>query len=378
MAGAKTHEDNPHAHACGGNASDASSVPGDDLCADDVIQAYRWLLGREPESVAAIEGKLAHAKRKTVLRRRMLQSPEFKQKFNAIAGPAPDTPARYLPPECERIVFIHIPKTGGTTLRTLLSEAVGKDQVSTEGHNGLWRRTGAELCAARLFSGHYDRRCLSVIPGRHLRIVTMLREPRQRLLSVYQYLRSHAPLVVAANNLELAAAARRLAFGDFLHAALEINPATVDNTYLRTFGASLPYARWEQRAEPAARQSLADLGMPLDELVRQASVFLQEMAAVGILEEFDRSLAVIFAACELAAPAGYAVKQRLADLVAQNPAFEPVGEIAITADAERLIAELTRFDQELYQLGMRILLRSDARHERGATRSSETKSGDVR
>jgi hypothetical protein len=93
-------------------------------------------------------------------------------------------------------------------------------------------------------------------------------------------------------------------------------------------------------AEPATRQRLAESGIPLDEFARQASAFLQDMAAVGILEDFDRSLAASFAACQLAAPAGYAVKQRLTDPVAETPGVEPVTEVAVTAD-ERLIAEPT-------------------------------------
>jgi hypothetical protein len=227
-----------------------------------------------------------------------------------------------------------------------------------ERHNGLWRCSGAELAAARLFSGHYDRRCLSFVPGRRVRVFTILREPRQRLTSIYKFLRALGPRYIAEHELEMAAAARELGFGDFLRVALEINPAAVDNTYLRAFGAHVPRRRWEQRAEPAARQRHQDLGYALDELTRRAEAFLDDMAAVGILEDFDRSLAAIFPALQLDVPTTYEVKQRLADLVANNPIFETVGEFEIAAEDERLAADLTRFDDQLYRRGRDLLARN--------------------
>jgi hypothetical protein len=240
---------------------------------DDIVHAYRWLLGREPESLRVIEQHLAAAPDRAVLRRRILLSREFAQKFRQLSQERqPASPIQPLDREIERFVFLHIPKTGGSTLHALLSDAVGADLVSTERHNGLWRCSGAELAGMRLFSGHYDRRCLSFVPGRNVRVVTMLREPAARLLSLYKFLRAHSPRLVVNNNLALAAAARELTYGKFLEAALQLNPATVDNTYLRAFGAYLPSARWEQAAEPSGRNRLEGLGLPVYQLLERATL----------------------------------------------------------------------------------------------------------
>lgn len=329
-------------------------TPATQLNIDDVVNAYRWILGREPGSSTVIERRMRVADR-AELRRQLLMSAEFHRDFAKMTARSPAPPALPpLDPSIDRLVFLHIPKTGGTTLHELLAAAVGADRVSVERHNGLWRRSGAELAAARLFSGHYDRRCLSVVPGRRVRVVTLLRDPSRRLLSVYRFLRAHRPRFIAHHKMALATAAREKRYGDFLQAALTINPAAVDNTYLRALGASLPDARWEQRAEPRARKRVDELGPPPEEMLARARGFLDEMAAVGVLERFDASFPIIFRALGLPVPENYKILQRLSDLVVQNPDLEPVDEVAISDADRRLTDELTRFDVELYDHAQRL------------------------
>jgi hypothetical protein len=149
---------------------------------DDVVQAFRWILGRELESLAAINNYCKRATGRVGLRNALLRSKEFLWKLGEIQ--VADLRARSgggircLAPDERRIVFIHIPKTGGTTLHRLLSTAVGEDRVCSARFNDLWQCAGADLATARLFSGHYDRQCLSYIPGSNTRAVTLLREPR--------------------------------------------------------------------------------------------------------------------------------------------------------------------------------------------------------
>ena len=100
---------------------------------------------------------------------------------------------------------------------------------------------------------------------------------------------------------------------------------------------------------------MAELGTPLDELLARARRFLADMSAVGILERYDRSVKQIFAALHLAPPETYTVKQRLGDLIAQNPSFRPIEDIEPTETDRRLVAKLTRFDNDLYRDAQRRL-----------------------
>jgi hypothetical protein len=324
---------------------------------DDVVHAIRWILGRDPLSLQSIALRRAQPGGREGLRRSLLLSKEFLSKLADIqvadlcARSGDNIPC--LPPDERRIVFIHIPKTGGTTLHTLLSMAVGKDRVCSARYNDLWRCTGAELATARLFSGHYDGQCLSYIPGSNTRTITILREPRERLRSLYRFLRAHKEQRIKAHELGLAAAARQYQFNDFLRAALEINPSTVDNTYVRAFGGRLPMERWERRAEPAAPRRLPDLDVRVDALVRRACDFVVSLSAVGILEDFDQSLKVLFGAIDLPVPEAYQIKHRTADLV-ERGVLEDSPVTDTEGDGE-LLERLTRYDQVIYELGRSLL-----------------------
>ena len=318
-----------------------------------MVHAYRWILGREPETIDILGKQALAGKDIANLRMLLLNSPEFKEQYHNIVienfCSYPELDA--LPELTPRLVFIHIPRSGGTTLHHMLTEAVGLERVCRARHNNLWLCLGADLARAQLFSGHYDRNCVAFIPGREMRVVTMLREPRRRLLSLYDYLRAHKPAAIQANNLAMAEAARKYRLGDFLHAALEINPAAVDNICLRAFGGRLPFHRWEQVAEPNAPRTLSDYGCSVEELRRRATEFLRGTAAVGILEQFDTSTRAIFRAFGLGAAKPFTVRQRLEEVAQSNEMFERTEPYILSRAEETRIDELTKYDVELYNLG---------------------------
>lgn len=317
-----------------------------DLRFDDVVHAYRWILGREPESLDVVGDQARVGWDIQGLRAILLNSPEFKHAFLNLEPMGPPRPI--VAPPAHRLVFFHIPRSGGTTLHHMLTAAVGAERVSPVRHNNLWRCLASDLALARLFCGHYDRDSLAVIPGPAVKVATVLREPRARLVSLYDYLRAHRSEAIAPANLDLAQAARKYGLGDFLQAALEINPAAVDNACLRTFGGWLPYRRWEQAAEPSAPKTLADFGFPIEALVRRAEDFLSDMAAVGILEQFEESAQAIFTAFGLGSPLPVGALHSLESLNKGNETFEPVRPLTITRlDALRL-DEMTRYDSQLY------------------------------
>jgi hypothetical protein len=86
---------------------------------EDVRHGFRFILGREPEDEAAIE---AHMRVAIVaeLREILLSSDEFSGKFKFMYPDASEHPIASI--DRRTIVFIHLQKTGGTSLRSMLGK----------------------------------------------------------------------------------------------------------------------------------------------------------------------------------------------------------------------------------------------------------------
>lgn len=86
------------------------------------------------------------------------------------------------------LFHLHIPKTGGTSLASVLSEAVhpGRWHVALSEQALRERTTGYALLA-----GHFTWDKLAMFPE-HPRVLTVLRDPVEQALSAYGYWRAHA------------------------------------------------------------------------------------------------------------------------------------------------------------------------------------------
>jgi Sulfotransferase family len=250
----------------------------------------------------------------------------------------------FLPWDCERIVFLHVPKTGGTTLTALLENAVGKSAICPVRFNELPMMTAGYLAQYRVFSGHFDRLSINVIPGMR-NVVTLLREPRARIISTYRFWRAHPREEALRGGAAHVLAAIDFDFAGFLRKMRTITIHDVDNMYCRAFGAILP-----MRGDPASIRN-----WPLERfgggerLLDEARKFLAGCAAVGILEEFETSIKLIFAALKLSLPKDKIPWMMHTEDVAQSfnrASF--IEEFSINEEAEALLEELTKYDRDLY------------------------------
>lgn len=91
-----------------------------------------------------------------------------------------------------KVIFLHIPKTAGQSVHAALVNAFGKDNVCPARVNDQLRRFSiTELNRYQVFSGHFDWALLDCIKGPKY-VFTILREPIDRILSFYFYLRDEA------------------------------------------------------------------------------------------------------------------------------------------------------------------------------------------
>lgn len=96
------------------------------------------------------------------------------------------------------LVFLHLPRTGGTALHEALSARHAPGEICPARMNRLEEVPAAELARHRLFSGHYRFEHLALVPRPHL-AVTLLREPRARVVSLHRHWRRHWPALARDN-----------------------------------------------------------------------------------------------------------------------------------------------------------------------------------
>ena len=89
-------------------------------------------------------------------------------------------------------VFVHVPKTGGSTVNRILRESLGEGRDHCEGFWSDPKQVGDAARACRWLSGHLPRdemeAALVGVSGRRLEFFTVLREPAAQVASQYNWL----------------------------------------------------------------------------------------------------------------------------------------------------------------------------------------------
>ena len=100
-----------------------------------------------------------------------------------------------------RLVFLHVPRTGGTTLHHHLAAHFAPHEICPERFSRLDKYSPDQLEKWRFFSGHFNADEIRRIPG-PLFIVTILRNPIERLLSNYYFWKRQRPETIEKHRLD--------------------------------------------------------------------------------------------------------------------------------------------------------------------------------
>lgn len=303
----------------------------------DIVSGYLWLLGRVP-SVEEIAWSRLHygtADREEVpdFQRSLLVSDEFRnRRLRALVLQRAEPTSL----SGDRLVFMHIPKSGGTTLHAMLAAQFPPELVCPERHDTLGDWTINELSAYRLFSGHFDLACCRSIPGA-VRMLTVLREPKARLLSLYYFWKSHRPHP-DRDVYDLMLLARACSPEEFFS-----HPVVAMHTAIRD-AVSGQLTRTTNRA-------MLETGDPVmadpDAVLTGAWTALRSFAGFGIMERFDESRVLLNRTLGLSMQ-GIEPRQVLAQLVQTNDQLMPVTVAPVGPHLDRLLDQLTTIDRPLY------------------------------
>jgi hypothetical protein len=236
----------------------------------------------------------------------------------------------------ETVLFVHVPKTAGTTLRELVQEQVGEQDVFIIRHGiqasrqELRAMHESERAELRAIYGHMCWGWHSDLPGQPQHAyVTMLRDPAERVLSLYAHSR------VSGHYLH--EHARHMDLTTYLVSGVT---RTADNGMVRQL----------TDGDDFLQQPYADMVVPFRGVTRAhldtAKRHLDECAVVGVSEQFPHFIE------RMNERFGWTVRQwinlnktrwwrpRLADL---------------SAAERRVLDHSTALDRELYEHALSIV-----------------------
>lgn len=312
----------------------------------DVVNGFMWLLGRVPslEEREFYRDRFAeiHADNAQTLRRALICSPEFQDAHAELVARARSISISW---EHPRTVFLHVEKTGGTTLHSMLAANFHETRVCPERHNRLGDWSTNDLAAFELYSGHYDYTSCRSIPGSP-RFITMLREPKERLLSLFYFWKAHAPSPCRDRASLISLAQETSALEFFNHPLVVECPSICDGITGRLIRPGYVGSTFEDQSTTAMIQD-PDLAFT------RASQILASFAAFGLLERFDESIIQIQEALHLRLRR-IAPQQVLDQIMWVIEDLRPVRREPMTEQLDESLNRLTQIDQRLYAFAERL------------------------
>jgi hypothetical protein len=246
------------------------------------------------------------------------------------------------------LYFLHIPKTAGTTFRTLLESRFRPEEVCpVYGRPDLVDLAPGALDGYRLYRGHLGF-LLPALVAQPLTVLTLLREPVSLVVSMYHFVRRlpHHPVYPIIER-------ERLSLDEFLR-----HPDCVHYvTNPQTFHLALLDQTWDQRAVELTRagpekwiqtrrEAVEGLqGEAARAAVARARERLDAMAFVGVCERMNESVRLL---CHTLDWEPFAEVPRL-NVSADRPAPEQ-----LSPSTRRLIEQSTPLDAELYDHARRL------------------------
>lgn len=252
-----------------------------------------------------------------------------------------------------KIRFLHLEKTAGSSLTTVLTAQFHPRQIDPDPHRNIPpherlafpEETLAAQRRAKLVWGHYDLPSLRRLDaGSRSFTLCIFREPRQRVLSLYYYWWANkedlSPMVRFARETGLLA---------FLRTRDPLILNYIDNLYVRRLTGSYvgPNAdRLVEAPEEALAAALAGLNM---------------LDFIGLSDRLEDSLARLGRSIGFTPPA----QTPRVNVLAQSERnvflpYRPVAREPVTAEIDAELDRLTRLDQVVYRQAKRRFWQWDA------------------
>lgn len=181
--------------------------------------------------------------------------------------------------EHKTVIYLHVPKAAGTTLNNVIQRQYPRGTVfilnGQRPHVGwaeFQRLPEGERARFRVVLGHMTFGLHEHLP-QPCTYVTILRDPVERLISMYYYV-----LQKPLHYLYTTVTTRRMSLADFVRSGLS---PEIDNCQTRLLAGAPVFGVGPGFAECSG------------EMLEQAKANLQQFAVVGLCEQFDESLLLL-------------------------------------------------------------------------------------
>jgi len=306
---------------------------------------YHALLNREPDekglaahcehldSVAGFEGVLSDIAR----------SPEFTTRY--IDNLPHLNPVETYDKPC--LVFIHIQKTAGLSVQKHFSERFPEQESYREDNDRLYKFSASQLARYNFFAGHFNHDSLVYIPRRKLSVFTFVREPKARLLSHYYFFRAHEPgnprfkgFVELANTLPI-------------EAYFEDDQVRVSGSFWNAMTWAImgrrQWREWRlllQSESDAIRAAEAIQNEMRPKIIER----LKEFLFIGIQDDFEKSIEILFRKLKLPPPTETKDDNKLEKLLEARPGFKrSMEKQPMTPKLDALLDGYVQLDNIVYE-----------------------------
>lgn len=233
-----------------------------------------------------------------------------------------------------RLVFQHMPKCAGTSVNLALLKHFSSSQVFREKLNRVENYSAKELLECDYFSGHYDAWRVGLIPGPKT-VFTVLREPKSRIISLYNFWRSLTWDYINEHDLGGPRLAKSLPFEEFLTIPDRGIPSNIDNTYLRN-----ALGRCE---DPAVARLIKD---DPSKALGKAFRYYSSLDFIGFMEDLDEVKK--FLSSELSVASIQLPRTNTIENIKDVPYREPISSLVISDEADKLLDRKILYDQQIY------------------------------
>jgi hypothetical protein len=259
------------------------------LSREEIRYGYIYVLGREPEgeNAYAAHGKVSGI---SAFREILLNSAEGREKLSQYVRTADRHP--YYDLDRRTVCFLHLEKTGGTTLYNLLRSYFPPERVSLPHIFSLHKMAVSDINRYDLVAGHFDYESSFFIPRAEVLRVSVFREPIARLISFYRF---HRALPKESSDIDIfVKLAHELSPKEFFAHDKVLSSPRLNNAYVRALGTTLhaPVKRDEDRRELGRATDIA--------LARIA-----RLTGLGLTERMTESISEICKALALKIPEKY-------------------------------------------------------------------------